>query len=110
MPIRLSALFAVVLSACGFQSDPAPDAAPALSTTEQPISCSDWNAICDPADSSANGDCEQACGGSGHCMDYSPAEIAWCAAHPDRFYDPHKYCGPSGDPLWQTRCVPGPTP
>lgn len=110
MPIRLSALFVLALSGCGFQSDPAPDAAPALSTTEQAISCSYWKYICDPVDIWANWYCEQACSGSGHCMDYSPMEIAWCAAHPDKFYNPYKLCGPSGDPLWQTWCLPGPTP
>jgi hypothetical protein len=112
MSIRLTALLVPVLSACGFQPDPGspPDAAPAMSVVEQAISCSHWKYICDPVDPWANWSCEQACEGSGHCMDYSPREVAWCAAHPDQFYNPLKLCGPSGDPLWRTWCVPGSVP
>lgn len=87
-----------------------PDRAPSLSETEQTLSCGDSKDRCDPADLWSNRECEQACGGSGRCMDYAAAEIAWCAAHPDRLYHPLKPCGPMGEPLWQTSCVPGPTP
>ena len=110
MPIRLTALLVLALSACGFQSGVSPDADPALSETEQAVSCGYSKYLCDPVDPWSNWECEQVCEGSGHCMDYSAHEIAWCAAHPDRFYNPLKLCGPTGEPLWRTRCVPGPTP
>lgn len=112
MLLRLSALLLLVHSACGFQSEPssAPDAGPMLSVTEQAVSCGHWKYICDPVDVWANWSCELACGGSGHCMDYSPQEVAWCAIHPNQFYNPLKLCGPSGDPLWRTWCVPGSVP
>ncbi len=111
MLIRLTALLALFGSACGFQSsESTPDAAPALSVTEQALSCGYSKYICDPIDPWSNWECEQVCGGSGHCMDYTPQEIAWCAAHPDKAYNPYKLCGPTGDPLWRTWCVPGPLP
>jgi hypothetical protein len=111
MQIRLTALFVSALSACGFQSSESTlDADPALSVAEQAVSCGYSKYICDPVDPWSNWECEQVCGGSGHCLDYSPREIAWCAAHPDKLYNPYKLCGPTGDPLWRTWCVPGPTP
>ena len=110
MPIRLTALLLLSLSACGFQSEPAPDTEPLLSAVTQSLSCGYSKHICDPVDDQSNWECEQVCGGSGHCKEYSPAESAWCATHPDRFYDPDKLCSPSGDPTWQTWCVLEPVP
>jgi hypothetical protein len=110
MPIRLTALLVSVLSACGFQSGFSPDVEPLLSVTEQAVSCGYTKSTCDPVDPWSNGECEQICEGSGHCMDYSPQEIEWCAVHPDQRYNPFKLCGPTGDPLWRTWCVPGPVP
>lgn len=110
MLIRLSALLALAFSGCGFQSGVSPENDPALSETEQTLSCGDSKYLCDPIDPGSNGECEQACEASGHCMDHSAGEIAWCAAHPDRFYSPLKRCGPTGKPLWRTWCVPGPPP
>lgn len=110
MPLRLTALLLLVLSGCGFQSDPAPAREPALSAVAQSLSCGYSRYICDPLDIRSNEECEQVCEGSGHCMDYSVREIAWCATHPDQLYSPHKLCSPSGDPTWGTWCVPGPIP
>ncbi|HEX3478575.1 MAG TPA: hypothetical protein VHT91_26315 [Kofleriaceae bacterium] len=111
MLIRLSALFALIVSACGFQSDPAPvlDEAPATSEAEQAVinTCDPVNYPCDPFDRFANGVCQLICGGDGYCLEYSAVEYGWCAAHPDKAFGPGKLCSPDGDPLWHTHCVPG---
>lgn len=110
MSIRLTALLALSLSACGFQSDPAPDtSALALSETDQPVinTCDPVNYPCDPFERDANGICQLICGGDGYCVEYSAVEYAWCAAHPDKLFGPGKWCTPSGDPYWRTHCAPG---
>lgn len=110
MLIRLTALLALALSACGFQySESTPDAAPALAELEQAISntCDPVNYPCDPLDRFANGVCQRICGGGGYCLKYSAIEYAWCAAHPGKGFGPGKRCSRDGDPLWQTHCEPG---
>lgn len=111
MLIRLSALFALAASACGFQSNPAQalDESPATSETDQAVisTCDPVNYPCDPFDRFANGVCQLICGGDGYCLEYSAVEYAWCAGHPDKAFGPGKRCSPEGDPLWQTHCDPG---
>jgi hypothetical protein len=109
MPIRLSALLALAVSACGFQSGSAPEASPELDDVDQPVinTCEPRNYPCNPFDRFANGVCQIICGGDGYCLDYSAVEYAWCARHPDQFFGPGKWCMPNGDPYWQTRCLPG---
>src|SRR3954469_3131392 len=98
MPIRLTALLALALSACGFQSDPVPDAEPTLSAVEQTVgSCSIAKYICDPDSIWSNWECEQVCDNHwGHRLEYTTHELLWCAAHPDHSYNPLKFCGPDG--------------
>ena len=61
MLIRLTALFALVVSACGFQSASGPDepelSEPELSEVDQPVihTCDPVNDPCDPIDPYANG-------------------------------------------------------
>jgi hypothetical protein len=113
MLIRLTALFALVASGCGFQSAVSPDepavSEPELSEVAQPVTntCDPVNYPCDPFDPVANGVCQLICGGDGYCLEYSAVEYVWCGAHPDKFMTPTKYCGPNGDPMWHTHCLPG---
>lgn len=111
MLIRLTALFTLALSACGFQSEPVPDAEPTLSATEQALgSCGPAKYICDPDSLWSNWECGEVCNHWGHCLEYTTQELVWCASHPDHSYSPIKFCGPDGYPMWRTWCVPGPTP
>jgi hypothetical protein len=109
MPIRLSALLTLALSACGFQSGSSPGSSPSLTEVDQPVinTCDPINYPCDPHERDANGICQLICEGDGYCLEYSAVEYAWCAAHPDRVFGPGKLCSPDGDPMWSTHCAPG---
>lgn len=109
MPTRIVLLLALLaLVSCATTE---PD--PALSTTEQGLSCGLTQYFCDPMNSWSGWECEGICGGfpgAGHCKGYTAYEVAWCANHPDQFFSPYQFCSPSGNPLWRTWCVKGPVP
>lgn len=109
MLIRLAALL-VLVAACASDTDA--NVSPEESTSEvsQGLSCGFYKYSCLPRDVWANWSCEEACGGSGHCIDYLPREEEWCWLHPGQAYSPLKLCSSSGDPAWRTWCAAGPVP
>jgi hypothetical protein len=111
MTIRTIAL--LTLSSCGFASNPAPVTDEA-ETEEQAVvanTCDPRNYPCDPVDPLSNAICQIICEGDGsgygYCMSYNAVEIKFCELNPGRCIASLKCCSPTGDPLWQTRCVPG---
>lgn len=111
MPIRLSVLLILAISACGFQSDPVPDARPALSAVSQDgeAVCDVRKYACDPLDPAAQAQCDIACRFEGsYCLDHTDAEYLWCWLHPDSFMSGYRYCDLWGYPIWTTYCVAGP--
>ena len=110
--LNRAAALSLSLAACGFASDPASAVSERTAEVDQAVinTCDPKNYPCDPFERDANAICQIICsrdGGDGHCMPYSTVEEVWCANHPDHFFSPSKFCGPSGDPTWQTHCAPG---
>jgi hypothetical protein len=114
MLIRTIAL--AVLVACSGEPPPA-DATNTESEVDQPITdgaCQPPNYPCRPGNPWSETLCDVICGGDGFgghgfCLPYSAAEVAWCAAHPGRFFRGNlgKQCDPLGNPEWETRCIEG---
>lgn len=112
MLIRTTAL-AIVLTACASPLPSSPDAGSTAETADPIINtCNPVNIACLPTDPIANRWCQIICdldGNQGYCLEYSSIEIAYCAAHPDKFFSssPLRYCDIDGNPTWYTHCEPG---
>jgi hypothetical protein len=110
--LSYAAVLSVSLAACGFASEPAFAVSDHTAEVDQAVidTCAIRDDPCDPFDRDGNAICQSLCsgdGGDGTCMPYSTDEKVWCANHPGRLFGPSKLCGPSGDPMWPTRCAPG---
>lgn len=100
MTIRPCPILLLLATCTQTPADP-PQAARVLPS----ISCEYRRYECDPSSSTSGMECTWACGVVAHCQEYTPQDVAFCAAHHDYFIDFTHYCDPLGNPSWDTYCV-----